>query len=66
MDRDLEEIVAGIKACLDDYRGNKYAQGVADGAMMVLAYYDPKLFHQLFYDWAEAKKRLAGPEMPEE
>jgi hypothetical protein len=59
MDKDLEEIIAGIRACLQEYGRSKYAQGMADGAMMVLAYYDPKLFHQIFHDWAEAKKTLA-------
>lgn len=61
MDKDLEEIVAEIRACLARYKGDPYSRGMADGAMMVLAYYDPKLFHRLFHDWAEAKKTLVRP-----
>lgn len=61
MDKDLEEIVAEIRSRLARYKDDLYSRGMADGAMMVLAYYDPKLFHQLFHDWVEAKKTLANP-----
>jgi len=59
MNKDLEEIVAEIRSCLARYKDDLYSRGMADGAMMAIAYYDPKLFHQLFHDWVQAKKTLA-------
>jgi hypothetical protein len=61
VDKDLEEIIVEIRSRLARYKGDPYSRGMADGAMMVLAYYDPKLFHQLFQEWAEAKKTLVRP-----
>ncbi|MDQ0287376.1 hypothetical protein J2Z49_002503 [Desulfofundulus luciae] len=41
MGKDMEEIVAELKSRLRHYRDDPYCRGVWDGAMMVIAHYDP-------------------------
>ncbi|MBE3586002.1 hypothetical protein [Desulfofundulus thermocisternus] len=46
MGKDLEEIVVELKFRLRHYRDAPYCRGVWDGAMMVIAHYDPELFQR--------------------
>jgi len=65
MDKELQEIIADLMRHRPQTSRDLYCRGYWDGAMMMLAYYDPHLFHKMWPEWVRQKKMLA-PEKPKE